>query len=109
MRLLFVEDDFFQVTAYQDRLEWYEAEGVFIDNVAAAIAALASRAFDYIILDHRIGGGTGEDVHKYILHNHIPTPVIAASSMMEGEYPGAVRLQKTEVFTFLESKLKRKE
>lgn len=104
-RVLFVEDDLSILQTYIDLCMAYGIDGVFADTYDWAMNALQTYTkFDLIVLDHRLRGAqTGEDVYSTLraMQQHADTPVVAASTLGEGAYPGATKDQKVNVRKYL--------
>ena len=99
LRVLLVDDEEELVSALVERLAYRGIEAKFVLNGPEALGLIREEAFDVVVLDLKLPGMSGVEVHDTITREHPDLPVILITG--HGAPPEQLGLPPGD-FVFLE-------
>lgn len=100
LRILLVDDEEELVTALAERLGYRDIEAEYALDGRQALKMLGGGRFDAVILDLRLPGMDGEQVHAHIRRKHPAIPVLLITG--HGAPPDELGLDPAEHYEILE-------
>jgi DNA-binding NtrC family response regulator len=100
LRVLLVDDEEELVSALVERLGYRGIDAKFALNGAEAIEMIREEDFDVVVLDLKLPGMSGVDVHNHLKSEHPDLPVLLITG--HGAPPDQLGLLPGEDYDFLE-------